>query len=302
MNRRQILDFKTLQYFISAAQTLNFTQSSKELGVSQTTISLAISKLEKSLHTPLFDRNRRPMQLTDAGKKFYEWATKIMEGYSYSVERGVQTEKNFASTIRISVVGTYEALWIATLIEQYHSENPDCQIELLVRPSEKTIALLAEGEIDASIGLPYDLVKDTDLVVNNFSTQNTVIAMKKDHPLAANKEVTVNQLRKEHAVMLTNELMPSSSKRFEQLCEDLGLSFRDIKHTKNSDEVILYLMLNPCVALIPEYFIPFLPEEITCRRIAKSDQIKSNISYSFLRINQNQEIRNILAFLKKNGS
>ena len=296
------MDFKTLQYFITAARTLNFTQSSRELGVSQTTISLAISKLEKTIKTPLFDRNRRPMQLTEAGQKFYEWAVKILEGYNYSVERGIQTEKNFASTIRISVVGSYEALWVASLIEQYHSDNPDCQIELLVRPPKQAVSLLAEGEIDAAIGLPYDLVKDTDLTVNNFSTQNTLIAMRKNHPLAAQKEVTVGQLRNEYAVMLTTELMPGSTKHFEQLCDSLGLSFKDIKQTKNSDEVILYLMLNPCVALVPEYFGPFLPDEVVCRRIAKSNQIKCNISYTFLRINQNQEVRKILNFLQKNGS
>ena len=296
------MDFKTLQYFVSATQTLNFTQSSKELGVSQTTISLAISKLEKNLRTPLFDRNRRPMQLTDAGAKFYDWSIKILDGYSYSVERGIQTEKTFASTIRISVVGTYDALWIDSLIEQYHSDNPDCQIELLVKPPEQTVALLSEGEIDASIGLPYDLVRDTDLIVNEFSTQNTVIAMKEDHPLAARKEVTVSQLSRESVVMLTHELIPGSSKRFDQLCDTLGLSFKDIRQTHNSDEVILYLMLNPCLALVPEYYIPFLPDGIVTRRIARADQIQSSISYSFLRINQNQEVRKLLSFLKKNGN
>ena len=49
------MDMKSLNYFVHAAETLNFTKAAKECYISQTAISLSIAKMEEELGFMLFD-------------------------------------------------------------------------------------------------------------------------------------------------------------------------------------------------------------------------------------------------------
>lgn len=62
------MDMKSLNYFVHAAETLNFTKAAKECYISQTAISLSIAKMEEELGFMLFDRNNRSIRLTPAGR------------------------------------------------------------------------------------------------------------------------------------------------------------------------------------------------------------------------------------------
>ena len=61
------MDIKGLRYFISAAENLSFTKTALEQNVTQTAISLCISKMEEELGFKLFTRKNRSVQLTEAG-------------------------------------------------------------------------------------------------------------------------------------------------------------------------------------------------------------------------------------------
>ena len=64
------MDMNQLNYFISVAQTLNFTEAAKRNGITQPSISHHINELEKQLGARLFLRDRRSVTLTDAGREF----------------------------------------------------------------------------------------------------------------------------------------------------------------------------------------------------------------------------------------
>ena len=64
------MDFKTLKYFISVAETLSLSKTADQFSVTQPTISQAISKMEHELGFLVLDRSSRPMALTHAGEFF----------------------------------------------------------------------------------------------------------------------------------------------------------------------------------------------------------------------------------------
>ena len=61
------MDFRELQYVVTVADCRNITQASKELFISQPSLSHALAQIEKEVGAKLFDRSHQPLTLTDAG-------------------------------------------------------------------------------------------------------------------------------------------------------------------------------------------------------------------------------------------
>lgn len=72
------MNIKQLEYFVSAAETLNFTKTGEQFFISQTAISLQIKALEEELETQLFERKNHRVSITYAGRMFLEDAKAIL--------------------------------------------------------------------------------------------------------------------------------------------------------------------------------------------------------------------------------
>lgn len=72
-----------MKYFIEVVKQGGMTNASKSLYIAQPTISKAIKDIENEMGTPLFDRSKRHLILTDAGQIFYEKSKEIVALYDY---------------------------------------------------------------------------------------------------------------------------------------------------------------------------------------------------------------------------
>ncbi|WJV64304.1 LysR family transcriptional regulator [Pectobacteriaceae bacterium C52] len=72
------MEFRQLRYFLAVAETLHFTAAAEKIGIAQPPLSQQIQKLEHEIGTPLFIRNKRHVELTEAGIFFREKAQKII--------------------------------------------------------------------------------------------------------------------------------------------------------------------------------------------------------------------------------
>ena len=72
---RHPIDLRSLQAFVAVCDTGSMTAAAKQLGVSQSAISQAVSALEREQGTSLFDRDSRPPRANSAGRALLELAT-----------------------------------------------------------------------------------------------------------------------------------------------------------------------------------------------------------------------------------
>ncbi|PVZ70575.1 LysR family transcriptional regulator [Pelagibaculum spongiae] len=72
-------DLKALETFVQVVKTGNMTFAARNLGMSQSSISQSLSNLETSMHVELLDRSVRPMELTTAGRYFFDRATTMLD-------------------------------------------------------------------------------------------------------------------------------------------------------------------------------------------------------------------------------
>ena len=95
------MDIKQLEYFICAAELLNFTKAAEKFYISQTAISQQIKSLEESLNVQLFVRSNRKVMLTPAGKVFFEKAKIVVNEINDAVDAAGKANSGYNGTLKI---------------------------------------------------------------------------------------------------------------------------------------------------------------------------------------------------------
>jgi len=140
-----------LTAFASAARHKSFKTAARELNVSPSAISQQIKTLETFIGLPLFSRKKRELQLTRAGKTFYQIAEKTIATYELGYTRFA--ERYASPSLKVSMI-PYVANELV-IPQLYHFQESYPEIELVVETSTQ-IKDLASSDLDAAIrfGIP----------------------------------------------------------------------------------------------------------------------------------------------------
>ena len=193
------MDFRHLRYVVAIARTMHFTRAAEELGVAQPALSQAIALLEKRLDVSLFVRTSRRVQLTPAGRMFVERAEQILREID-SLQRNMQEH---AEVMRGQVnIGTmvfffFGRAQLAEAVSDFVRIHPGVEISLENHTIEDSLEALRAGEIDVALINMPDNVTCPDLHVTTVGHDEIVLALPPNHRLAANREISLSDLRDE---------------------------------------------------------------------------------------------------------
>ena len=84
------MELLRLRYFVALAETENLTQTASDLHISPSSLSLTITKLEKELGTPLFDRTGRKLQLNETGRELYSRLRNLLTDLDFALNKAMK--------------------------------------------------------------------------------------------------------------------------------------------------------------------------------------------------------------------
>lgn len=192
------MNLKQLNAFIHVANTGSMSQSAKDLGLSQPTLSRHIAQLEQLLGQALIDRYRRPMTLTPAGEFFYLHAQKSVG----ELNELIALTQNFgksSNTLTIGFVASILYGLLPEIISKLKSILPSLDIKLIEVSSNDQIHALKSGEIDVGFGrflLPDDFVKQIFL-----RHEPLAVALPIQHRLANSSSIPLRELIDETLIL-----------------------------------------------------------------------------------------------------
>ena len=137
--------------FYEVAKNGNISKAAKELFISQPAISKSIGKLEDNLHTTLFTRNSRGVQLTEEGQILFTHIQTAFEELAMG-EQELRRIKQFQmGHIRIGVSNTLCRFIMVSCLKEFIQRYPHVKITMEIQSSAQTMAMLEQQRID--IGL-----------------------------------------------------------------------------------------------------------------------------------------------------
>ena len=209
------MDLLQLKYFCEIAREEHITRAARNLNIAQPALSASLNRLEKELGISLFDRVGRNICLNSCGQAFYQYISPAL----LLIENGERAMEDFrAPETNTLMLGSINQSLLQEAILAYRKKYPDIRISQLTIDPQDAEQEMKRNYFDFLI-LPQRLsmpgvIQDT-LVEERF-----MIAINREHPLASEKELSLEQLKDEPFICLPQGY--SFRKFTDSICEKAG--------------------------------------------------------------------------------
>jgi LysR family hydrogen peroxide-inducible transcriptional activator len=174
---------RQLQYAVAVAQSLSFRKAALLCHVSQPSLSAQLAQLEEALGRRLFERDRRRVLITAAGRELVERARLILRETDDLTELARRTGDPLAGTLRIGVIPTLSPYLLPRLTPALHATYPLLTALWVEEKTDVLMRNLEAGTIDAALlALEADI---GDVERDVIGLDSFVLATPVGHPLGA---------------------------------------------------------------------------------------------------------------------
>ena len=186
------MDLHQLKVFYSAVSAGGFTHASRELRLSQSTVSQHIKQLEEELACQLFTRVGKRVLLTEAGQLLREHCEKIFQDVrsaklSIRELAGMQRGK-----VRLGTGATTLIYQLPPVLESYQARFPNIELIVVSDITDNILRAVQSQRLD--LGLVMLPVEERDLQVEPLCTEEVKIAVPSRHPLARKRTLSIADL------------------------------------------------------------------------------------------------------------
>jgi DNA-binding transcriptional LysR family regulator len=141
-----------LRYFVATAEALSFRKAAERLFISQPALSRRIAGLEKELGVRLLHRDRRGVELTEAGQRMLVQARQVLDTAHRAVTTVRTVPGTFRSEIVIGLSASAAARLLTPLLIRLRDERPSVRIDLPPCEAAGELGELRSGELDMIFG------------------------------------------------------------------------------------------------------------------------------------------------------
>jgi LysR family hydrogen peroxide-inducible transcriptional activator len=160
-----------LQYVLAVAEYQNFTLAAQKSFVTQPTLSMQIQKLEDELDVRIFDRSKKPIAVTEVGKKIVAQAKNIVNEASRITDI-VDQEKGFiGGDFSLGIIPTVMPTLLPMFLKTFIKKYPKVNLIIKEQSTESLIRNIQDGHIDAAIAatpLEIEFIKERPLYYEPF--------------------------------------------------------------------------------------------------------------------------------------
>lgn len=210
------MELRDLRYFEVLASELNFGRAANVLHLTQPALSLAVARLERQVGCALIRRTHRGVTLTAAGSVLLAES----RGLHYTLDRACTLARRASEgNLGSLAIGFLDAAVFDVLpsaLTAFRALYPGVELSLHQRPSSELIALVERGALDVAF-VRSDIPR-TGVEMRVLLREDTIVAVSRDHHLAAEPQVRLAQLAGERFVFVDREFAPGIYARWVELC------------------------------------------------------------------------------------
>lgn len=267
------MELRLLHYFLAVARERNFTRAAGMLGIAQPPLSRQIRELEEYLGQPLFDRESRPIALTDAGRLLLEHAQRVMQATSQLQAAMKRHAEGSRRRFIIGFVGSTIYGPVPDLIRRFREAAPEIEVDLVEMNTVVQMEALKDGRIDAGFGrlTTEDRAVRRQLIVR----ERLLMALPAFHRLAAphGQPISLNTATDEPLILYPNEPRPSYADQLLDILKDHGIRPGPMREVRELQTALGLVAAGVGIAIVPAAVQRLRRDDIVYRPIAERDAI-----------------------------
>ncbi len=209
--------FEQLEYLLEISKVNSINSASKNLHISQQSLSKAIQNLEEELEVTLLERTNKGVILTNEGKRVVKIAKKItfeLEELKIRLKLANKPVQTMHGNLSIMYTNSFDLDKITSSVNAFSAAYPNIKIGIYQKDIHKLTNAILTNEVDLGlISLPNEynlnkiLIGDNleDLLIFPLFEDKLIAAVSSISPLAIHKSISINSLLKHPLVLLQHD-------------------------------------------------------------------------------------------------
>lgn len=202
------MELRQLKYFIKTAETLNFSEAARNLYITQSTLSQQIKSLEDELGSPLFIRDSHSVCLTESGKRMLPLARQTVMDADSCKSQIRDLQEVVTGSLDIGATFSFSPILTKT-VNKFIAKHPGVKLNITNRSMEELMEMLKRRELDFVLAfkpvVPYEEIESKTLFDDHLC-----VIMSHSHPLAGEKSITLEDLRRQRLAIPAKGLQSRS--------------------------------------------------------------------------------------------
>lgn len=239
---------KFMESAIALAEELHFTRAADKAGISQPMLTKNIQDLEYSIGGELFTRNRKTVELNDAGRAYVEQARLALLHGERAFQAARAVMQNTDVILHVGKSPYTDPFLVSTLLSIELPLYPTFKVELASRFSWDLVHEVLGGTLDLAIAT--EPPESPVLTKVKLAESPFYIAMSKRDELAAHSEITLDLLAGRPWILFERRLHPLIYDNVMRLAEQRGISPSKVQHITMPEEAFPFVADGSSLAFV----------------------------------------------------
>ena len=242
------MNIQQFEYVIALAESCHFETAAKRCFVTQSTLSIMISKLEMEIGITIFDRKRKPLQVTSEGQLVMEHMRIIVKEIKQLGELAKEIKGEVKGELTLAVIPTIAPFLLPLFLQDFAARFP--LVKILVREMTTSEIMRRLKSRDLDIGIVSIPLQDAELVEHKLYDESFVFY---DAGKKQPKSVSISKLDLRNLVLLEEghcmrtQVMQFCEVKYKPLNSRLNFEFK----AGSIDSLLRFVKANKASTLLP---------------------------------------------------
>jgi DNA-binding transcriptional LysR family regulator len=264
------MELRHLRYFVALTEELHFGRAARRLGISQPPLSQQIKALEYELGVALFERTSRHVALTGAGRLFLIEARKTLAQAAHAIDIARRAQQGEVGELSIGFSSSVPFTPVVVeALSAFRELWPAVRLNLTEMPRGEQIEALAQERIDIGFIRGFETPSlSIPVTVRMLLTEPLLVAMRSDHPLAAQAGLpTIGDLRGAQFVLYRQAFGLGFNEHLTRLCARAGFAPRVVQEATGLSTLLGLVAAGMGITILTRSLGALHPENIVFRTL-----------------------------------
>ena len=262
------MTIRQLEVFLAVGQAKSFSRAAERIHLSQPTLSEHMRELEAELGVRLFVRHPRSVSLTEAGRVFGDYATRVVATLAAGRQALAELDGLQRGSLVVGASTTPGTYVLPALIARFRDAYPGITVALRIANSRIVEERVRDGEVDVAVIGGHMLGPGERCVAAGIVDELQLIAAVKQ-PIGA----TISRAKLARQPLLIREEGSATRQVMERALREAGITVQPAMELDHTETIKRAVMAGLGIAFVSRYAIA---DEVRAKRlrVVAADKLK----------------------------